>query len=141
MFSIGEASERSGLPVRTIRYYENIGLLAPERGANGYRKFDPNHIRKLCFVQRARSLGFTLEETRTLLSLYEDEQRTSADVKRIVETKINTVNRKMAELKSLRQALVILADACEGDHRPDCPIIDELAGEQSQTPAPVEWKA
>ena len=141
MFSIGEASERSGLPVRTIRYYENIGLLAPERGENGYRKFDPNEIRKLCFVQRARSLGFTLEETRMLLSLYEDEERTSADVKRIVETKVDKIDRKLVELKSLRRALITLADACDGDHRPDCPIIDELAGEQTRNSAPVERKA
>ena len=129
MFSIGQAAERSGLPIRTIRYYENIGLLAPARGENGYRKFDLNQIRKLCFVQRARSLGFTLEETRTLLSLYEDERRTSADVKKIVEMKVEKINRKLAELDTLRHALVTLAEACDGDHRPDCPIIDELAGE------------
>lgn len=137
MFNIGEASEQSGLPVRTIRYYENIGLLTPERGENGYRKFDLSHIQKLCFLQRARSLGFTLEETRTLLSLYEDERRTSADVKMIVEAKVGKIDRKIAELAGLRRSLVTLADACDGDHRPDCPIIDELAGDSVRQNEPA----
>lgn len=129
MFNIGEAATQSGLPVRTIRYYEDIGLVMPERSTNGYRLFDDKSVRKLRFLQRARALGFTLEETRTLLSLYEDEHRSSADVKQIVETKIGMIDRKLAELQSLRKALTHLADACDGDHRPDCPIIDELAGE------------
>ncbi|MCA8929351.1 MAG: Cu(I)-responsive transcriptional regulator [Alphaproteobacteria bacterium] len=127
--NIGDAATRTGLPVKTIRYYEDIGLIAAERGANGYRLFDRKAVRKLHFLQRARALGFTLEETRTLLSLYEDEHRSSADVKAIVETKIAMIDRKLAELQSLRAALTHLADACDGDQRPDCPIIDELAGE------------
>lgn len=138
MVSIGEASKRSGLPVRTIRYYENIGLVVPNRGPNSYREFDQKHVRKLRFAQRARALGFSLDETRTLLSLYEDEHRSSADVKRIVEMKIGAIDRKLAELKSLRQALILMADECDGDQRPDCPIIDELAGEPTRQHAKVE---
>ncbi len=130
MINIGGAASQSGLPERTIRYYEEIGLVAPARNDNGYRMFDELSIRKLRFLQRARALGFTLAETRSLLSLYEDKQRSSADVKHIVQARIGVIDRKLAELHSLRHALMHLADACEGDHRPDCPIIDELSGDE-----------
>jgi len=129
MLNIGEAATQTGLPVRTIRYYEEIGLVAPARNDNGYRQFDEQSIQKLRFLHRSRALGFSLEETRTLLSLYEDKHRSSADVKRIAQARIGAIDRKLAELKGLRKALLHLADACEGDQRPDCPIIDELAGD------------
>ncbi len=129
VLNIGEAAADSGLPVKTIRYYEDIGLVKPARGGNGYRLFDDQQVQKLRFLQRARSLGFSLEESRALLSLYEDKNRSSADVKKMAEARIATIDRKLAELTSLRQALTGLANACEGDERPDCPIIDELAGE------------
>ncbi len=126
--NIGTVSNRSGLPVKTIRYYEDIGLVRPDRGGNGYREFSPSDLERLKFLQRARSLGFSIEECRELLSLYEDRNRASADVKALTESKIGEVDRKIAELQSLRRVLTDLVRACHGDDRPDCPIIDDLAG-------------
>jgi Cu(I)-responsive transcriptional regulator len=126
--NIGEAAQRSGLPAKTIRYYEDIRLLKPARGDNGYRDYSTYDVHRLRFLQRARSLGFTVEECRQLLSLYGDKQRESADVKAIAQSKIEEIDRKVAELISLRKTLQHLVHACHGDERPDCPIIDELAG-------------
>jgi len=129
--NIGTAAEKSRLPVKTIRYYEDIGLVRPERCGNGYRDFSTEDLERLKFLQRARSLGFSIDECRDLLSLYEDRNRASADVKAITRSKIQEVDRKIAELKSLKRVLMDLADACHGDDRPDCPIIDDLAGRQT----------
>ena len=126
--NIGQAAERSGLPVKTIRYYEEIGLVRPARGENGYREFLDPDLQRLKFLQRSRSLGFSIGECRELLSLYEDHNRASADVKEITRAKIVEIDRKIAELKSLKRVLSDLAGACHGDNRPDCPIIDDLAG-------------
>ena len=126
--NIGAASERSNLPAKTIRYYEEIALIKPVRLDNGYREYSDNDLHRLRFLQRARSLGFTIGECRTLLSLYEDKHRASADVKSIAQSKIEEIDRKIAELRSLRTTLASLADDCHGDNRPDCPIIDDLAG-------------
>lgn len=126
--NIGQASERSGLPVKTIRYYEEIGLVRPARSENGYREFLDQDLQRLKFLQRSRSLGFSIEECRELLSLYEDRNRASADVKEITRAKITEIDRKIAELKSLKKVLTDLSKACHGDNRPDCPIIDDLAG-------------
>jgi len=128
--NIGAASEQSGLPVKTIRYYEDIGLVQPARGENGYRDFLDSDLQRLKFLQRARSLGFSIEECRELLSLYEDRNRASADVREITRAKIGEVDRKIAELKSLKRVLSDLVNACHGDDRPDCPIIDDLSGAQ-----------
>ncbi|PSM19007.1 MULTISPECIES: Cu(I)-responsive transcriptional regulator [Nitratireductor] len=128
--NIGIASERSGLPAKTIRYYEDIGLLKPDRGDNGYRDYSTSDVHRLRFVQRARGLGFTVSECRQLLSLYDDTGRESADVKSIATAKLVEIDRKIAELKGLRDVLSHLVAHCHGDHRPDCPIIDELAGAQ-----------
>jgi Cu(I)-responsive transcriptional regulator len=129
--NIGEAAERSGLPAKTIRYYEDIGLVVADRQANGYRDYSERHVHKLCFVQRARSLGFTVDECRSLLSLYEDESRASADVKRLARSRLADIDRKLAELRGMRAALSALIEHCHGDERPDCPILDDLAGEAS----------
>ena len=126
--NIGAASERSNLPAKTIRYYEEIALIKPVRLDNGYREYSDNDLHRLRFLQRARSLGFTIGECRTLLSLYEDKHRASADGKSIAQSKIEEIDRKIAELRSLRTTLASLADDCHGDNRPDCPIIDDLAG-------------
>lgn len=126
--NIGAASEHSGLPVKTIRYYEDIGLVRPARSENGYREFLDSDLQRLKFLQRARSLGFSIEECRELLSLYEDRNRASADVREITKTKIKEVDRKIAELQSLKRVLSDLVKACHGDDRPDCPIIDDLSG-------------
>ena len=126
--NVGKAAASAGLPVKTVHYYESIGLVTPARKANGYRDYDEPLVRKLAFVQRARSLGFTVEECRSLLSLYEDRSRASKDVKRIAEGKLEDIERKIDELKTLHAALSHLVGACHGDDRPDCPILDDLAG-------------
>ncbi len=126
--NIGEASGATGLPAKTIRYYEDIGLIKPDRAANGYRDYGGKDVHRLAFIQRSRSLGFTIEECRSLLSLYEDKERASSDVKALALDKIREIDRKLGELKSLRATLKTLAEHCHGDDRPDCPIIDEIAG-------------
>ena len=129
---IGDVAEASGLTAKTIRYYEDIGLIRPLRGENGYRDFaEPNiraDVHKLKFLARARSLGFSIEECRTLLSLYEDRSRASADVKAVAEAHLRRIDRKIAELDGLRGTLGSLVARCHGDERPDCPILDDLAG-------------
>ena len=130
--NIGLASQRSQLPAKTIRYYEDIALLKPSRAQNGYRDYSDNDIHRLKFLQRSRSLGFTIEECRLLLSLYEDDHRASADVKAIAKDKIGEVDRKIKELISLKTTLTALAENCHGDDRPDCPIIDDLSGKNDQ---------
>jgi MerR family transcriptional regulator, copper efflux regulator len=126
--NIGTAAEKSGLPPKTIRYYEDIGLLRPDRGGNGYRDYSMADVHRLRFLQRSRSLGFSVEECRQLLSLYADSGRESAEVKALAESKLAEIDRKLAELTGLRATLGHLIEACHGDHRPDCPILDGLAG-------------
>lgn len=126
--NIGDAARRSGLPAKTIRYYEDIGLLKADRAANGYRDYSGEDIHRLRFVQRARSLGFSVEECRQLLSLYGDSGRESADVKAIAQAKLGEIDRKITELTSLRATLGHLIENCHGDSRPDCPIIEGLSG-------------
>lgn len=125
--NIGSAARATDLPRKTIRYYEEIGLVRPARADNGYRDYSDTDVHRLRFVQRARSLGFSIEECRMLLSLYDDEHRASADVKALTLEKIGQIDRKLDELKSLRATLSRLADTCQGDGRPDCPIISDLA--------------
>ncbi|WP_245485861.1 MerR family transcriptional regulator, partial [Mesorhizobium sp. M5C.F.Ca.IN.020.29.1.1] len=100
--NIGTAAEKSGLPPKTIRYYEDIGLLRPDRADNGYRDYSTADVHRLRFLQRSRSLGFSVEECRQLLSLYRDKERESADVKAIAEAKLAEIDRKLAELAGLR---------------------------------------
>lgn len=127
--NIGEASTSSGLPAKTIRYYEDIGLISPDRTTNGYRDFSETHLHKLSFLSRARGLGFTIEECRTLLSLYEDTDRASADVKAIARVHLGKMEEKIRELKAMQDTLSELVNKCHGDDRPDCPILQGLAGE------------
>lgn len=126
--NIGTVAERSGLPAKTIRYYEDIGLLKPGRSDNGYRDYSAADLHKLRFLQRSRSLGFSVEECRQLLSLYDDKERESADVKAIATAKLAEIDRKLDELEGLRDMLRHLVATCHGDDRPDCPIIEGLAG-------------
>jgi Cu(I)-responsive transcriptional regulator len=126
--NIGKASALSGLPAKTIRYYEEIGLVVPNRLANGYRDYDDGQMHRLQFVHRARGLGFTIEECRLLLSLYDDTHRSSGDVKALATAKIAEIDRRMEELRAMRRTLSHLAETCHGDDRPDCPILDDLAG-------------
>ena len=125
--NIGQAAERSGLPPKTIRYYEEIGLVAPGRAGNGYRDYDDTDVHNLRFVQRARAMGFSVEECRQLLALYQDRGRSSADVKALASEKLEEIDRRIAQMKELRATLEKLVHACHGDARPDCPILDGLA--------------
>jgi MerR family copper efflux transcriptional regulator len=126
--NIGTAAEKSGLPAKTIRYYEEVGLVKAARGENGYREYGQNEVHKLRFLKRARNLGFSVEECRQLLSLYEDQSRESAEVKAIAQAKLGELELRLRELTELRNTLRHLVHCCNGDSRPDCPIIDELAG-------------
>lgn len=125
--TIGTIAARRNLPAKTIRYREDIGLIRPARGANGYRDFDDTDLNKLVFVGRARSLGFSIEECRVLLSLYEDRSRESADVKAVAEAHLREIERKIAELRQMQACLNDLVSHCNGDERPDCPILDALS--------------
>lgn len=125
--NIGEVANHAGLPAKTIRYYEDIGLIQPARGANGYRSFSQSDLHKLRFLGQARSLGFSIEDCRDLLALYEDKGRASADVKHIAKGHLNKIDAKIAELQGMRETLAHLVKACAGDDRPDCPILADLA--------------
>jgi Cu(I)-responsive transcriptional regulator len=125
--NIGEVSERSGLPPKTIRYYEDIDLVRPLRSDNGYRSFRESDIHKLAFLGRARALGFSIEDCRTLMGLYEDETRESAQVKAVAKEHLAEIDNKITQLKSMRETLSHLVEACQVDHRPDCPILKDLS--------------
>ena len=117
------------MAARTIRFYEEAGLIEPAtRLDSGYREFGEDDVRRLRFIHRARDLGFTMEEVGRLLSLWSDRGRASADVKRLALEHVARVEAKMAELRSMRDAILHLAERCHGDARPECPILDELAG-------------
>ena len=125
--NISEAAVRSGVPAKTIRYYESVGLIAAApRAGNGYRDYADPDVETLRFIARARSLGFAVDAVSELLALYRDKRRASADVKAITERHIFAIERKIAELGSLRLTLKHLADHCHGDDRPECPILAQL---------------
>lgn len=127
--NIGTAARRSGITVKMIRYYESIGLIAPaDRSPGNYRTYDSRDINRLEFIKRARDLGFALEEIGQLLALWDDSGRASAEVKGLVTQHIAVLDARIAALKSMRRTLAHLAERCDGDDRPDCPIIDDLAG-------------
>lgn len=130
--NIGDVARRSGLPAKTIRYYEDIGLVRPLRGANGYRSFRNDDLHKLAFIGRARALGFSIDDCRGLLKLYADTGRASSEVKRIAENHLKRIDRKLEELAEMRATLAHLVEECAGDHRPDCPILSDLAQETGE---------
>jgi len=130
--NIGEVAQRSGLNSRTIRFYESIGLVSPAgRSAGGYREYAENDVHRLRFVASARALGFSVDEIRRLLTLYDDRDRSSADVKRLVVEHVGEIDRKLDELKAMRRTLMHLAERCHGDERPECPILDGLSARQT----------
>lgn len=127
--NIGELSRLTNLPSKTIRYYESVGLLPePDRSPSGYRRYDRPDVERLRFVQRSRNLGFSVEEVRRLLDLWSDRDRASSDVKALAAQHLDDIDRKIEELRSMRKTLTDLVDACHGDNRPDCPILNDLAG-------------
>lgn len=125
--NISEVAERTGLPAKTIRYYEEIGLIQPARGANGYRKFAERDMHKLAFIGRARHLDFSIDDCRNLLALWEDRERSSADVRRIAKNHLVQIEEKLKQLQEMRATLATLVDCCAGDNRPDCPILEDLS--------------
>ena len=126
--NISDVAERTGLPAKTIRYYEEIGLVTPQRSANGYRVFAESDAHKLTFLARARNLGFSIEDCRNLLALWEDRSRASADVRRIAAQHLDDIERRINDLAAMRDTLSDLVRKCSGDDRPDCPILADLAG-------------
>ena len=125
--NIGDVAARAGLPAKTIRYYEDIGLIRPLRSGNGYRAFRESDLHKLSFIGRARGLGFSIEECRRLLALYDDRQRASSDVKALAQTHLTQFAAKITALRAMEATLLSLVTACAGDDRPDCPILTGLA--------------
>ena len=129
--TIGEAARASGVSAKMIRHYEAIGLLPPaaRRGSN-YRLYGPEDVHMLRFIGRARSLGFPLATVAELLALWRDRGRSNAEVRRVARRHADELRRKLAELRAMIGALDHLVDACAGDGRPECPILDDLAGER-----------
>jgi len=126
--NIGEVAGKSGVPAKTIRYYEDVGLIPPARRTeSGYRDYDDRDLATLRFVQRARSLGFSVKDVGALLALWHDNARASAEVKALAADHVSEIDRKLTELKSMRRTLIDLMERCHGDDRPDCPILDDLA--------------
>ncbi|MBK5003255.1 Cu(I)-responsive transcriptional regulator [Pseudomonas sp. S31] len=126
--NIGQAARRTGLSTKMIRYYESIGLLQPAtRSDSGYRLYQDQDLHNLAFIKRSRDLGFSLEEVGKLLALWQDRQRASADVKALAVQHIDALNQRIEELVSLRDTLSELITHCQGDDRPDCPILKDLA--------------
>ncbi len=125
--NISEAATGAALPVKTVRYYADIGLITPNRADNGYRIYDEAMVEKLRFVGRARQFDFSVDECRELLALYEDRSRPSAAVKAIASTHLEAIDERLAALQDLRETLSTLVDCCAGDERPDCPILEGLA--------------
>ena len=126
--NIGEAAARSGVSAKMVRHYESLGLLPKvARTDAGYRRYSDREVHTLRFIRRARDLGFSMAEIAELLKLWQNRRRASADVKRIAMAHVADLERRMAEMKAMKQTLQQLASCCHGDHRPDCPILDELA--------------
>src|SRR6187549_1987425 len=130
--NVGAAARRSGLPSKTIRYYEDIGLIRQARAENGYREYSGDDIHRLAFLRQARGLGFSIEECRQLMALYRDKSRASHDVREIAKSHVIAIEEKVRELQSMRATLQTLIHACHGDERPDCPILADIAGEPSK---------
>jgi Cu(I)-responsive transcriptional regulator len=128
MMTIGEAAAHSGVPPKTIRFYEEAGIIKPAaRGENRYRAYGDADLHTLRFVHRARHLGFPLKDVAALLELYQNTRRTSRDVKKLALRHVAELDRKIAELTAIRDTIAMLAEQCHGDHRPECPILDELS--------------
>jgi MerR family copper efflux transcriptional regulator len=127
--NIGEAARVSGVTAKMIRYYESVGLLEPVgRTAAGYRLYGSHEVHALRFVRQARRLGFLVDDIRKLLALWQDRKRASADVKAIALQHVVELDRRIAEMTEMRNTLSHLATHCQGDDRPECPILEQLAG-------------
>ena len=126
--NIGKAAKLSGLTVKTVRYYSDIGIIKPLIDTNsGYRNFSESDLAKLQFLAKARKFDFSLDDCRELLALYENTERSSKEVKALTLEKIAEIDAKLSELNMLKAQLTTLTNACQGDHRPNCPILEELS--------------
>ena len=135
--NIGTAARLAGVPAKTIRYYESIGLIRSAlRRANNYRDYDEGDVATLRFVARARRLGFSVKQVAALLALWRDRLRSSQAVKAVALAQVAEIDRRLAELASMRRLLLALIAPCRGDARPDCPILDDLAGAHAAARAP-----
>ena len=127
--NIGQAAKASGITAKMIRHYESVGLLPPAtRSDTGYRQYGEREVHVLRFIRRARDLGFSIKDISGLLSLWHDRQRPSRQVKALAQAHMQQWQRKIDELQSMRQTLEKLVQCCQGDERPDCPILQDLAG-------------
>lgn len=132
--NIGEAADASGVTARMIRYYESVGLISETaRSDGGYRKYGQRDVHVLRFVKRARALGFPVEQIRALLSLWQDGQRASKDVKEIALRHVEGLTKRIDELTEMRDTVLKRAEHCAGDDRPDCPILLGLASSNETT--------
>ncbi|MFN5049529.1 Cu(I)-responsive transcriptional regulator [Roseateles sp.] len=130
MLTIGEASARSGVSAKMLRHYESLGLLPRvARTEAGYRLYGEREVHTLRFIRRARDLGFSIAEITELLKLWQNRRRASSEVKRIARAHIADLDRRLAEMQAMKRSLEVLTSCCHGDERPDCPILEQLAGE------------
>ena len=138
MMNIGEAAHASGVSAKMVRHYESLGLLPRvARTAAGYRQYSDDEVHTLRFIRRARDLGFGMEEIRALLALWHDRGRSNTDVKRIALAHVADLQRRIDEMQSMQRTLGSLAACCHGDGRPDCPILEDLAGAKPKRPRPM----
>ena len=132
--NIGDAARASGVTAKMIRHYESLDLIRPAtRTAAGYRVYDEREVHTLRFIRRARDLGFSMKEIAALLGLWQNRRRASSDVRDVAREHLAALDRKIAELEGMRRTLQRLIEHCRGDHRPDCPILDDLAHETSES--------
>ena len=126
--NIGKAAKLSNLTIKTVRYYANIELIKPKQNPlTGYREYNDEEVSKLKFIGKARKFDFSINECKELLSLYEDKNRKSKEVKKITLEKISQIEKKLKDLNDLKKELSFLANNCHGDDKPNCPILDELS--------------
>jgi MerR family copper efflux transcriptional regulator len=141
-YNIGEAAQRAGVSAKMVRHYESLGLLANVgRTEAGYRRYSDSEVHTLRFIKRSRDLGFSMAEIADLLKLWQDRSRPSASVKKVASAHLAELDRKIAEMESMRKTLQQLVHCCHGNERPDCPILDELGGAayvSNRTVDPVE---
>jgi Cu(I)-responsive transcriptional regulator len=127
--TIGEAARSAGISARMVRHYESLGLLAAvARTDSGYRQYTQADVHTLHFIRRSRDLGFSMEEIAELLALWHDRSRASSQVKRIAQTHIDDLSERIASMQAMQRSLQTLVSCCKGNERPDCPILDDLAG-------------
>jgi len=131
--TIGDAAMQSGLPVKTVRYYDEINLVSPSsRTTAGYRQYSANELHKLSFVKRARSFGFSVADCRQLLNLFEDQSRSSREVKAFANRRLEEIEEKMRDMQALHTELKALAQRCPGNDEAECPILSSLADENER---------